>query len=157
MAVAARKSLPSPARLAYRRLVVPLLDEIDWQRAVSVACRLADEHRATVSALVVIEVPSQLPLDAHMLEEEDDARRRLAEAEAIGDLHGVGVARRIVRGRAAGEAIVEEAEREQAELIVLRAPRRISSRRHAPIFGRTARFVLQHAPCRVLVSATPSP
>jgi hypothetical protein len=35
--------------------------------------------------LVVIEVPSALPLDAHMPEEEAEARDILAAAEAIGD------------------------------------------------------------------------
>jgi nucleotide-binding universal stress UspA family protein len=89
----------------------------------------------------VIEVPAALPLDAHM--PEDDVRVRLALAEAIGDRHDVRVERRVVRARRAGEAIVEAAEEADSELIVLRAPH----------LGRTARHVLKHARCRVLLAS----
>jgi nucleotide-binding universal stress UspA family protein len=56
---------------------------------------------------------------------------------------------RIVRNRNAGRAIVDEAERRQAEIIVLGAPRG----RHRDIFGKTVDFVLKNAPCRVMVAA----
>jgi nucleotide-binding universal stress UspA family protein len=103
------------------------------------ACCLAAEHGGTVSALAVVEVPAALPLDAHMLEEEFEARRLLAAAEATGDRYGVRVERRLVRARLAGEAVIDAAEESDAELIVLRRP-----------LDRTARYVLKHARCRVL-------
>ena len=56
---------------------------------------------------------------------------------------------RLVRARNAGRAIVEEAERRQAEIIVLGAPRG----RHRQIFGQTVDYVLKNAPCRVMVAA----
>jgi APA family basic amino acid/polyamine antiporter len=108
--------------------------------AVRIACTLAAEHGAIVSALAVIEVPAALPLDAHMPEQELEAHEVLAVAEALGDGHGVRVARCTVRARLAGEAIVEAGK--DAELIVLRRP-----------LDRIARHVLQHARCRVLLSA----
>jgi nucleotide-binding universal stress UspA family protein len=54
-----------------------------------------------------------------------------------------------VRARQAGRAIVEEADRRGAEIIVLGAPRG----KHKHIFGHTVDFVLKHAPCRVMVAA----
>jgi len=113
---------------------------------------LFDEHGATISAVVVIEVPKQLPLDAHMLEEESDARKLLEEARAIGASRGVAVRARVLRARGAGEAIVGEAEDGGADIVVLRAPR---SGRRRRVFGKTAAYVLQHAPCRVLVVSPP--
>ena len=51
------------------------------------------------------------------------ANRELDEAVAIGDSYGVPVVGRLERARAAGPAIVAEAEARQAEIIVLGAPR----------------------------------
>jgi APA family basic amino acid/polyamine antiporter len=124
------------APVAYRRILVPVSG---GKAAVRIACTLAAEHGAIVTALAVIEVPAALPLDAHMPEQELQAREELAVAEAVGDGRGVRVARRTTRARLAGEAIVEEAE--DAELIVLRGQ-----------LDKIARYVLQHARCRVLLS-----
>ena len=46
-------------------------------RDVGLAAELADDHGSTITAVVVIEMPAQLPLDAHMLEEEAAAKRTL--------------------------------------------------------------------------------
>ena len=121
-----------------------MLVPVGESAAIVTATALASDHGATVTALAVIEVPAALPLDAHMGPEEFEARRMLAAAESVGDRHGVRVERRIVRAREAGEAIVDAAEESDAELVVLRRP-----------LDRTARYVLQHAGCRVLFCATP--
>jgi len=123
---------------------------------MAIACQLAAEHGASVTAVTVIELPVELPLNAHMLEEEAQAKRVLADGAAIGDLYGVSVASRTLRARAAGEAIVAEAARTETEVIVLRAPRKGRSTRSRSPFGRTADFVLKHAPCRVMVAASPT-
>ena len=122
---------------------------------MAIACGLAAEHGCSVTALTVIEVPPELPLDAHMLEEEVETKHLLADAKAIGDLYGVNVTARIARARAAGAAIVEETEKAGTEIIVLRAPRKQRLGRRAAIFGKTVDYVLKHAPCRVMVAAPP--
>ena len=138
---------------AYRRILVPLLDAKESERAIEIACRLAAEHGATVTALTVVEVPVTLPIDAQMLEEEAEAKQVLEVARAIADGYGVSVSVRVVRARDAGEAIVEEARRANTEIIILRAPRKRGSRRGARLFGETVDFLLKHAPCRVMVAA----
>jgi basic amino acid/polyamine antiporter, APA family len=156
MAVAVRAYLPSArSELEYRRIIVSLAEEAEL-RAMTIACRLASERGASVTAVSVVEVPAELPLDAHMIEEEAQAKRLLTEAEGIGDAHDVTVVPLVVRARNAGHAIVEEAERSGAELIVVRAARTKQQRKHGPVFGRTTNFVLEHAPCRVMVSAPAS-
>jgi nucleotide-binding universal stress UspA family protein len=58
-----------------------------------------------------------------------------------------------VRARSIGEAIVTEAERSGADLIVLgSAPR---WRRQSRFFSPTVEYVLKKAPCEVLVVAFP--
>lgn len=156
MAVEVHSRLPSAhSDVEYRRILVPLAGEAGLGRTMTTACRLAAERGASVTAISVVEVPSELPLDAHMVEEEAHAKHLLTEAEAIGDAHGVTVVPLVARARSAGNAIVEEAERSGAEIIVLRATPK-KRRKHAPLFGSTAGFVLQHARCRVMVS-TPAP
>ena len=58
-----------------------------------------------------------------------------------------------VRARAIGNAIVERALEVNADLIVLgSAPR---WRRQSRFFSPTVDYVLLHAPCKVMVGATP--
>ena len=138
--------------LAYRRIVVPLGGKAESPRAVALAAGLASEQGASITALVVIELPAELPLEAHMLEEEAQARRLLEEARAIAGSYGVRVRGRVVRARRPGEAIVAEVEALQADLVVLRA----TPGRRATLFGKTVGYVLTHASCRVLVDAPSS-
>jgi basic amino acid/polyamine antiporter, APA family len=119
---------------------------------VNIAVRLAAERRARIVAMRVIVVPLDLPLDAELPEEEERADALLDKARDVGELYGVTVLQRIVRARNAGRAIVDEAERRQAEIIVLGAPRGRHPGRSA-IFGKTVDFVLKNAPCRVMVAA----
>ncbi len=116
---------------------------------MALAAELASEHGASLTAVLVIEMPPALPLDAHMLDEEAQARRVLEQARAIAGAYGVRVRARVVRARHPGEAIVAEAEALHADLVVLRATPRHRVRR----FGKTVNYVLTHASCRVLVDA----
>ena len=100
---------------------------------MAIACRLAAERRTSVTAVSVIEVPAELPLDAHMTDEEEQLKPALAEASAIAELYGVGVEARTLRGRAAGEAIVEEAKQARSEIIVLSAPRKMRALRRVAV------------------------
>jgi basic amino acid/polyamine antiporter, APA family len=119
---------------------------------MDVACRLAGERGSRVVAVTVVEVPLDLPLDAYLPEQVEEANRQLDEARAIGASYGIRVIGRIVRARRAGRAIVDEAERRTSEIVVMGAPRRRRSARKA-IFGDTVDFVLKHAPTRVMVAA----
>ena len=151
-ATRARKQSP----LAYRRIVVPLVPQAESVKAVSLAAELAADHGAVITAVAVIEVPTALPLEAHMLQEEAVAKRTLEEARAIGAGRGVTVRTEIRRARLAGEAIVAAAERGRADLVVLNASRKEGCERRGRIFGKTVDHVLKHAPCRVMVAAPSS-
>ena len=140
--------------LEYRQLLVPIIGGHESEQAVDVACRLAAERRASIAAVTVIELPLELPLDADLPEEVERADDLLDEARAIGESYGVDVVGRLVRARSAGRAIVDEAERRHAEIVVIGAPRTDPRKRRA-IFGDTVDFVLKHAPCRVMVAAAP--
>jgi APA family basic amino acid/polyamine antiporter len=139
--------------LEYRRIVVPIFADDASFEAMYVACRLAAERGATVTAVTAIEVPLDRPLDEASAEDERRAHWLLDNARAIGELYGVRVVTRVERTRSAGRAIVDEAERRQAEIVVIGA----SPRKRPPLFDRQTDFVLKHAPSRVVIAAPRQP
>ncbi len=123
------------------------------EEMVATAVKLAQERGAKIEALYVIRVPLDRPLDEEGGDEDERAAASLAEAQLLGADHGVEVAGETVRARSIGEAIVTEAERSGADLIVLgSAPR---WRRQSRFFSPTVEYVLRKAPCEVLVVAFP--
>ena len=151
-------------------LGTPLDDDI-----VQTAGRLAGEEDkdlgeggAVIEALWVFEIPMALPLDTRVTDGElKRARKALARAKAVGEEYeGVEVATATVRARRAGEAIVHEAKRRGVEAIVLAAEEPTGVRGglqfggkeglHDSFVGETTRYVVQKAPCRVILTAPPS-
>jgi len=140
--------------LEYRRLLVPVLPGQASDDAFDIAASLAAERGSQIIAVNVIEIPLDLPLGTDTPELEQLADRELDEARAIGDSYGVNVIPRLLRGRSAGVAIVEEAERRGTEIIVIGAPKKDIGRRKRAVFGNTVDYVLKNAPCRVMVTAS---
>jgi APA family basic amino acid/polyamine antiporter len=148
----------------------PLDDDI-----VQTAGRLAGETRddvieegAVIEAIWVFELPLSLPLDAPLPDPQvRRAREALARAKMVGEEYeGVEVATAMVRARRAGQAIVNEARRRGVEAIVLAAeePSRVRGGAllggvSGPLenyVGDITRYVINKAPCRVILTAPPA-
>jgi APA family basic amino acid/polyamine antiporter len=151
LSVTSRAPIPLGAALAleYRSILVPVIAGQESHEAVELAARLATERAGRIVLLRVIVVPLELPLDADLTEQLDDAYDLLDDLRATAEGYGVRTVERVVRARKAGRAIVDEAERRGTEIIVLGAPRG----RHRAIFGHTVDYVLKHAPSRVMIAA----
>jgi APA family basic amino acid/polyamine antiporter len=139
-------------QLEYRTIVVPVVRSYESEEALIAAARLAAERRARIAIVHVIELPMERRLDQVTRQEENEADEVLEQARRLVETYGVRAMTRLVRARRAGPAIVEEAERRTADLIVMGAPRRPARRRTA-IFGQTVDYVLKASPCRVLLAA----
>jgi APA family basic amino acid/polyamine antiporter len=138
---------------AYKRILVPTKLGPIGEEVLGTAIKLAEEEGGAVIALHVIRVPLDLPLDADLVDAEEQAEASLAEAKLLGAEHGVEIQGEIVRARSIGEAIVEAAHEHQVDLIVLgSAPR---WRRQSRFFSPTVDYVLRNAPCEVMVIAYP--
>jgi basic amino acid/polyamine antiporter, APA family len=135
--------------LEYRSILVPIVAGPESREAVEVAARLATERAGRIVLLRVIVVPLELPLDADLTEQVEEAHKLLDDAYAIVEPYGVRAVERVVRARQAGRAIVEEADRRVTEVIVLGARRG----GYKAIFGATVAYVLKNAPSRVMVAA----
>jgi APA family basic amino acid/polyamine antiporter len=152
-----RQTVRAPALIVgleveYRSIVVPVVRTAESEEAIVAAARLAAERRATIVLLHVLAMPMDLPLDADLGEREREADDLLDSARVLVEEYGVRAVPRIVRARSAAAAIVEEADRRDADLVVIGAGRRTGAGR-APVFGGTVDRVLRGSPCRVLVTA----
>jgi APA family basic amino acid/polyamine antiporter len=147
---APREHLPETE---FTSILVPMKLGLIGEEMIATAVKLAQERGAQVEALHVIRVPLDTPIDAELDLEEERAAASLAEAQLLGADHGVQVRGETVRARSIGDAIVQEAKRRGADLIVLgSAPR---WRRQSRFFSPTVEYVLRKAPCEVLVVAFP--
>jgi basic amino acid/polyamine antiporter, APA family len=158
----------------YGSILVPVFGEELDDDIVGTAGRLAasaseeDEGGAVLEALYVFEIPMSLPIDARVPDDRvRDAKGVLARAKEVGEEYaGVEVATAMVRGRTAGQAIVSEARRRGVEAIVLGAEEPSRLRGGAILGGRgrardrfvgdTTRYVIEKAPCRVILTAPPA-
>ena len=174
-----RYSIPEEALreakdVQYGSILVPVFGEVLDDDIVGTAGRLAtdeitgDEGDAVLEALYVFEIPMSLPIDARVPDDRvEKARAALARAKEVGEEYsGVEVATAMVRGRSAGAAIVTEARRRGVEAIVLaaEAPSRIRGggvlggrgKARDRFAGETTRYVIEKAPCKVLLTAPPA-
>jgi APA family basic amino acid/polyamine antiporter len=167
------EALQEVADAEYGSILVPVFGGPLDDDIVGTAGRLASEDSddgeggAVIEALYVVEVPMSLPLDARVPDEEiAAAKRAVTRAKEVGEEYeGVTVATAMVRARAAGEAIVAEAKRRGVEAIVLAAemPTRVRGGKllggrggvRDRSVGETTRYVLEKAPCRVVLTAPP--
>jgi basic amino acid/polyamine antiporter, APA family len=157
----------------YGAILVPIFGEELDDDIVGTAGRLAAEEAdegeggAVIEAIYVVEIPMSLPLDARVPEEKiQEARRALKRAKHVGEEYeGVEVATASVCARTSGQGSVEEARRRGVEAIVLaaeeptrmRGGRRMGGRggpRNRSV-GDTTRYVIEKAPCRVILTAPP--
>src|SRR5439155_12797433 len=137
----------------YQRILVPMKIGPVGEEVLGTAIKLAEERGCALKALHVIPVPLDKPLDAPLEDAEEQAEASLAEAKLLAADHGVNVEGEIVRARSIGEAIVNDARKTGADLIVLgSAPR---WRRQSRFFSPTVDYVLRRAPSEVMVIAYP--
>jgi APA family basic amino acid/polyamine antiporter len=137
----------------YSHILVPVKLGPIGDEVMATAIRLAEELGAKITALHVIRVPLDRPLEAELFDEEERAESSLAEAKILASEHGVTVEGVIVRARAIGQAVVEEAEERAVDLIMMGSSPRW--RRQSRFFSPTVDYVLRKAPCEVMVIVYP--
>jgi APA family basic amino acid/polyamine antiporter len=168
-------ALHEAPEVEYGSILVPVFGGPLDDDIVGTAGRLASEDSdpgeggTVIEALYVLEVPMSLPLDARVPDDRiASARRALARAKEVGEEYeGVEVATAVVRARSVGAGIVEEARRRGVDAIVLaaEAPTRVrggallGGRGGGPrerFVGEMTRYVVEKAPCRVILTAAPA-
>jgi nucleotide-binding universal stress UspA family protein len=141
-----RRQEKRPVPFEHRRILVPVVgdERVDEPALRLTGLLLAGREGTEVSLLHVIEVPFDRSLDA----EDESAIARadevLSAAEAILEAQGVATRTSTVQARAAGPAIVDDANELGADLIVmgLRYKKRFGGQWDA---GRTVPYVMRNS------------
>jgi len=134
----------------YNSVLVVFENEPFSEETVATASALASKRLRAIHVLALITVPTYLPLDAELEEEEAEARSRIERAKLICGMRVTGQIER-VRPGGAGTAVIEWAKQMKAEAIVMQ----LRYRDGVPLYGRTLQTVLAARPARVIVAAKP--
>jgi nucleotide-binding universal stress UspA family protein len=136
-----------------KRILVSVSGRDADVEAVKLACDLAKKSKAEVYVLYVIEVKRSLPLDAVIDSEIEKAEKVLTGAEDIAADREYEVETDLVQAREVGPAIVDEAMEREVDLILMG----VTYKRRFGVFGlgRVIPYVLEEAPCRVLLCREP--
>jgi nucleotide-binding universal stress UspA family protein len=135
------------------RILVTVSGKDADAETVKLACDLAKKPKAKIYVVYVIEVKRSLPLDAVIESEIHRAEEALAHAEDVASDKDYEVETDLIQGRDAGPAIVDEAMDKEVDLILMG----FTYKKRFGVFnlGRVIPYVLEEAPCRVLLYREP--
>jgi APA family basic amino acid/polyamine antiporter len=129
-----------------KRILVPTIGSSSCEEMIEAACKLAHGEKSEVICLYVVEVPHGASLDDALSPSQESYIKRIEEnSELIGKSYNVDIKLKVKKGRSSGKAIVEEAEQEKVDLILLGE----SEKLHPLSSGKTAQYIIEHAPCKV--------
>jgi nucleotide-binding universal stress UspA family protein len=131
-----------------RRILVPLGGASVDADVIRTAVTLAKANKAEVTAIHVIEVRWNMPLDAVLEAETERGEVLLDDAAKIASQSGLTIETELLQSREAAAAIIDTAREKKADLIVLGMPFR--KRLGRVYVGRTVQSVYVGAPCAVL-------
>jgi|SRR5881394_3526693 len=133
--------------IEYRSILVAFEDgEPFSEEMVATAIKLASKRRRGVHIHSMLTVPTNLPLDAELREQEAEAQSKVEQAKLIGGQRVTGHVER-VRPAQAGYSISDEANLISAAAVVVG----LRYRNGAPLYDKTLQTVLSERPCRIIV------
>jgi APA family basic amino acid/polyamine antiporter len=136
----------------YRSVLVGFDDDDPFSsEMVATAVKLASKRRRGIHVHSMMTVPTNLPLDAAMPEQEAAAQAKVEEAKLIGGQRVTGHVARVRPGQA-GYSVSGEARLIEAAAIVIG----LRYRNGVPLYAKTLQTVLGERPCRVIVVSDPT-
>jgi basic amino acid/polyamine antiporter, APA family len=142
--------LPEPLgveEIEYRSVLVGFENgEPFSEEMVATAVKLASKRRRGIHVHSMLTVPTNLPLDAELPEQEAEAQSKIEQAKLIGGQRVTGHVERVRPGQA-GYSISDEAKLINAAAIVVG----LRYRGGRPLYDKTLQTVLGERPCRVIV------
>ncbi|HWM56123.1 MAG TPA: APC family permease [Solirubrobacterales bacterium] len=137
--------------IEYRSVLVGFEDDGSFsEEMVATAVKLAARRRRGVHVHSMLTVPTHLPLDAELSEQEAEAQGKVEQARLIGGQRVTGHVERVRPGQA-GYSISDEAKMIDAAAVVVG----LRYRNGKPIYDKTLQTVLSERPCRVIVVSDP--
>jgi nucleotide-binding universal stress UspA family protein len=135
--------------MEFKRILVPVGGtEVD-EEVVKLACRLAKRDKGKVWAVSVVAVKRDLPLDAEIDSEIQNAEDVLDFVERAAEEEDSEVETDVLQAREAGPAIIDEAVEKGVSLILMGI--KYKTRFGQFSLGNVVPYVLKNAPCPVIL------
>ena len=142
--------LPEPLgveEIEYKSVIVAFpADQPFSEEVMATAAKLTSDRRRGIHIAALLTVPTHLPLDGSMVEEEKEAQSKIERAKLIAGLRVSGRVERVRPGQE-GYFLARQARASNAAAIVIG----LRSRRGIPQYGKTLETLLRERPCRVIV------
>lgn len=142
-------------RLNGKRILVPVDETPVSEAAFRWACQLARYSKAKLHAIYVTEVSMEFSLSTEFVREDNKGEEVLSRLESVAEEERCKVHAQLLQARYAGPAIALEAEDRQMDMIILGVPFR--HRVGSSTLGSTPTYILEHAPCQVVLWREPIP
>lgn len=135
--------------MRFNHILVPVIGGQADEEAIQLACRLGKQDKCQVSAIYIITLKRDLPLDAEIEPEIQKAEEILNHIEGIAIEHDCKIATDVLQAREVGTAIVNEAAGREVDLILMG----FAYKRRFGEFslGEVVPYVLENALCRVIL------
>ncbi len=133
----------------FYEIIVPTKGDLE-ATMIQTACKIALRDKSRILAIYIIEVPMTLPVDASLPAEKEKGEKALDQAEMIAKEYGVTIETKLIQARSAGKAIVDEAIKRKADLILLGQSEK--NKATDVLSGKTVDYVSKNAPCKVLIN-----
>jgi nucleotide-binding universal stress UspA family protein len=135
--------------MEFNKILVPVTGTQVDDEAIRLACWLAKKNKAKIWAVYVVTVKRSLPIDAEIETETKKAEDILDHIASVAEEEDYETETDLLQAREAGPTIVDEAVEREVDLILMG----LSYKRRFGQFslGNVAPYVLQNAPCRVIL------
>ncbi len=130
-------------------VLIPMMEMLDWEHGIRVACRLMAGTRADVHLVYLLEVPLSQPIGAALPDAEKRASEALARGRAVARECSITALPHVERTREIGAGILEAARDLRADLIVTGIEK--ASAGGNPRLERMLTTLLQKADCEVVI------
>ena len=135
--------------MEFTKILVPVTGTTADDEVMKLACQLAKKSKAKIWTVYVLTVKRSLPLDAEITPDVKKAEAILDHIATVAEDEGSEVETDLLQSREAGPTIVDEAVEREADLILMGV---VYKRRFGQFsLGRVVPYVLQNAPCEVIL------
>lgn len=133
----------------FNKILVPVTGSSVDDEAMRLACQLAKKNKGKIWAVYIITVKRSLPLDAEIRSETTKAEAILDHITTVAEEADYEAETDLLQSREVGPTIVDEAVERGVDLIIMG----LSYKRRFGQFslGSVLPYVLQNAPCRVIL------
>jgi hypothetical protein len=129
-------------------ILVPLVEGVDTEHAVTIAAKLSRERNAPVTLVYFLTIARHLPLGTPMADEEADGNRMLETAALVARKHNLQPSRHLEHVRDVEEGILQAIKNYHAAHLVLGA---FADGGDDERFHQLVDVMLHRAPCNVLI------